>query len=147
MIAPRYVPKSLNGRVANLRNSLWRGLARFLLRIRVRPSDALPAHAKYPRPVPPGKARSRFGESRVRRGLDSINHSISESIFHRRMTEAKKSFHTRLQYVAEYRRKFTHPGQIHPVSVTCQLYRLSYLPAGGLCLVFSGRLTWADGAS
>lgn len=64
------------------------------------------------------------------------------------MTEAKKSFHTRLQHVAEYIRKFTHPGKIHPVSV--QLDRLSYLPfalAGGLCLVLSGRLTRADGAS
>ena len=28
------------------------------------PSDALPAHAEYPRPVPPGRARSWFGESR-----------------------------------------------------------------------------------
>lgn len=66
------------------------------------------------------------------------------------MTEAKKSFHTRLQHVAEYIRKFTHPGQIHPLSLTCQLDRLSYLPfalTGGLCLVLSGRLTWADGAS
>ena len=63
---------------------------------------------------------------------------------------AKKSFHTRLQHVAEYIRKFTHPGQIHPLSLTCQLDRLSYLPfalAGGLCLVLSGRLTWADGPS
>lgn len=66
------------------------------------------------------------------------------------MTEAKKSFHTRLQHVAEYIRKFTHPGKIHPVPVTCQLDRLSYLSfalAGDLCLVLSGRLTRADGAA
>lgn len=53
-------------------------------------------------------------------------------------------------HVAEYISKFTHPGQIHPVSLTCQLDPLSYLPlslTGGLCLVLSGRLTWADGAS
>lgn len=43
------------------------------------------------------------------------------------MTETKKSFHTRLQHVAEYSWKFTHPGRIHPVSVTCQLDRLSYV--------------------
>lgn len=64
------------------------------------------------------------------------------------MTEAKKSFHTR--NVAEYIRRFTHPGQIHPVSLTCQLDCLSYFSfslAGAFCLVLSGRLTWADGAS
>lgn len=115
------------------------------------PSAALPAHAEYPRPVPPGRAGAGLGNhGALYWSLDSEMEWLIKSIFHFRMTEAKKSFHTRLKtcHVAEYIRRFTHPGQIHPVS--CQLYRLSYLPfalAGGLCLVLSGRLTWADGAS
>lgn len=101
------------------------------------------------RRVRPGAGLGNHGALQLQGGFDSEMEWLIESIFHRRMTEVASLPFTPA-HVAEYSCKFTHPGQIHPVSLTCQLDPLSYLPfslTGGLCLVLSGRLTWADGAS
>lgn len=100
------------------------------------------------RRVRPGAGLGNHGALLIQGGLDSEMEWLIESIFHRRMTETIKSFHTRTcgWIYKEVHTPWKNPSCI-PDLPAWSLVLFTLFLAGGLCLVLSGRLTWADGAS